>query len=615
MLTATVIRRLESIGQISEEGKVINGLFRLMEEEVLWWEAYSRIYANKGAVTKGINNNTLDGFSQQRIVKLIGKLSNGTYRPEPTRRVYIPKANGKKRPLGIPTGDDKLVQEVVRIILERIYEPVFLNTSHGFRQRRSTHTALHQIERTWNGVKWIVNVDIASFFDSMNHQVLLAILAKKIGDKRFLTLIDSLLKAGYLEDWKFHTTYSGCPQGGICSPILSNIYLNELDAFMVDLIEEFNKGKRRKKNALYDQYCQKIAVIRSQVDKGTKDLSTAKEEITELEKVRKSLTAGDPFDPGYKRLLYCRYADDFVIGLIGSKAEAIAIMEKVKEFLVTKLKLNISETKTHIVHAKDGTGFLGYTIKIYSACKTVRIKRGNRYTLMRSIAERMQLYIPQGRLEKFSTNKKYGNYQTLKALHRGYCLNLSEAEIISIYNAELRGLANYYSLAHSVKSRINKLYHIWKVSLFKTLAAKRKKSVTKVANSLKLQNGDSGIQFQAKGKLHTIKLFRPKTWEIPSVDNNKLDLEPRREVAMLKMSRTELIQRIKANKCEYCSTTTGPFEVHHVRGMKSLKPGKQHWQQVMITRNRKTLVLCVSCHKLLSCGRLPSRKLTDVKDC
>jgi retron-type reverse transcriptase len=165
MLTATVMKRLESLGNLSKEGKPINGLFRLLENELLWFEAYARIYANPGAITKGVNNNTLDGFSSARVTALIERLRQGTYRPKPTRRVYIPKANGKTRPLGLPTGDDKLVQEVVHLLLERIYEPIFSEDSHGFRPARSTHTALHQIDETWDGMRWIVTVDIHSFFD------------------------------------------------------------------------------------------------------------------------------------------------------------------------------------------------------------------------------------------------------------------------------------------------------------------------------------------------------------------------------------------------------------------------------------------------------------------
>ena len=588
MLTETVIRRLGSIGRISKEGKKINGLFRLMENSQLWLEAYARIYTNKGAVTKGINNNTLDGFSIQRIAGLIEKLKSGTYRPTPTRRVYIPKTNGKRRPLGIPTGDDKLVQEVIRIILERICEPIFSKYSHGFRPTHSPHTALTQLDETWNGTKWIVKVDIQSFFDTMNYEILMEILAQKIEDKQFLNLIRNLLKVGYLEDWKFHSTYSGAPQGRICSPILSNIYLTQLDNFMQNLAKEFNQGKKRKKNALYDYYSHKIAVIRKEVDKGTKDLRIAKLEIAQLENVRQKLPAGNPFDPNYTRLHYCRFADDFMIGVIGSKVQAFNIMEQVKQFLTTSLKLNIAQEKSQLVHARKGVKFLGYVVRTHTGRKVIRIKRWLRYTRMKSVSEQLQLHLPQGRLDQFCKEKRYGNYQKLKPKRRGQCHNASKVETILTYNAEIRGIANYFGLAYAVKTKLNKLYFLWKGSLLRTLASQSKKSVRQTAKNLRLDNGDYGIHYEVKGGIREMKLFRLKTWELPKQDNFEVDTQPRTN---LLMGRTELIKRLNASKCEYCQHEEGPFEVHHVRGLKDIKEGKEEWQQQMIARNRKTLVM------------------------
>lgn len=605
MLTATTIRRLESLGNISKGGKKINGLFRLMETETLWLEAYAHIYANKGAITKGVNHNTLDGFSKERVANLIERLRTGAYRPSPSKRVYIPKKNGKQRPLGVQTGDDKLVEEVVRILLERIYEPVFSQYSHGFRPKHSTLTALHQIEQSWDGIKWLVNVDLKSFFDMMNHQKLMEILSRKIEDERFLKLIGSLLKAGYLENWKYHETYSGVPQGAGCSPVMSNLYLNELDSFMETMMTEFNKGKRRGPNPLYNHYTERIHTIRKQVDRGKKDLKTARQEITAIEKIRRTLPSSDPFDPDYKRLRYCRFADDFLIGVTGSKVEAEAVMEKVKNFITTNLKLNLAEEKSNLVHAKKGSKFVGYKVKIYTGRKLLRQKIGPRHTTRRTISGRIQLHIPQGRLEEFCAQRKYGNYQQFKALHRGRFQNNSEVEIISTYNAELRGLANYYTLAQAVKTRMNRLHRLWQLSLFKTLAAKRKSNINKVAESLKLAEGDYGLDYQVKNNTRTLRLFRFKTWEQPLVGKDEVDLQPTAEIAMLTMSRSELIRRLNANKCEYCETDIEPFEVHHVRGLKDIQKGKAPWQKLMIARKRKTMVLCKRCHQLLTWGKLP----------
>ncbi len=218
MLPATVIRRLEALATISQQGKRINGLFRLMLNPIVWHEAYANIYANEGAITKGVDHVTLDGFSEQRVNTIITQLRNGSYRFQPVRRVYIPKKQGKKRPLGISSGDDKLVQEVARMILERIYEPIFEDSSHGFRPGRSPHTALQQIGRVWQSIKWLVDMDIRDYFNTIPHDLLMSLLSKKIEDKRFLRLIQAMLDAGYLEDWTYHTTYSGVPQGSIVTP-------------------------------------------------------------------------------------------------------------------------------------------------------------------------------------------------------------------------------------------------------------------------------------------------------------------------------------------------------------------------------------------------------------
>jgi group II intron reverse transcriptase/maturase len=219
MLPVRVLKRLVAIGKLSQQGKRVKDLFRLMKHPALWLQAYANLHANHGATTKGVDAVTMDGFSRARVVNLIALLTQGRYRFKPSRRVYIPKASGTKtRPLGIPSGDDKLVQEVVRLLLERIYEPVFSADSHGFRRGRSCHTALESIRHTWTGMKWLLEVDIQSFFDTIDHDILIRLPEKKIDDRRFIKLIKAMLKAGYVEQWTYHRTYSGTPQGGVVTP-------------------------------------------------------------------------------------------------------------------------------------------------------------------------------------------------------------------------------------------------------------------------------------------------------------------------------------------------------------------------------------------------------------
>src|SRR5207245_196424 len=394
-------------------GKPINGLFRLLENPILWHEAYANIYANDGAITPGTDITTLDGFSEERVTSIMARLKNGTYRFQPVRRTYVPKKNGKKRPLGISSGDDKLVQEVVRIILERTYEPIFENSSHGFRPGRSPHTALEQIGNQWSAIKWIVDMDIRSYFDTINHELLMALLAKKIEDKRFLHLIQAMLDAGYLEDWTYHATYSGVPQGSICAPILANVYLHELDYFMKTVQEHFQQGKERRPNKVYEHYSRKIRRLRKKYDTlkgkeaGKEQLQKVQRAIKSIQQLRRNYPSRDQFDPGFRRLHYCRFADDFIIGIIGSYADAEAVREEVKRFIQETLKLTIAEEKSHIRHNKEGATFVGYWIKSYSGHRVVKVKAGGRHTTRRTVSERRQFHIPPGKLQNFSSDRRY----------------------------------------------------------------------------------------------------------------------------------------------------------------------------------------------------------------
>jgi RNA-directed DNA polymerase len=606
MLTDTTNRRLEALGILSQQGKRINGLSRLMENPILWKQAYVNIYANSGATTAGVDGSSLDGMSYERLAGLMAAVKSGNYRFKPVRRVLIPKSNGKTRPLGIPTGDDKLVQEVVRMLLVKIYEPIFSDDSHGFRNGRSCHTALMQVKQKWTGMKWIVNMDIKGYFDNIDHEILVDVLAKRIDDKRFLGLIRSMLKAGYMEDWKFHDTFSGTPQGGVVSPILANIYLHELDEFIAGLKAEFKRGSRRAPDREYKRISVAIERLMKRIDayKAIGDMPKVKEakrQLAELYRHRKGLSSSDPMDADYRRLVYVRYADDFLIGIIGTRDEAKSVMQRVTGFISDKLHLEIAAEKSGVVHASDGVRFLGYDVHTYSGNRNVRTVRSGRHTTTRSVSERMQLHIPAEKLRSFCQRKGYGVYDAHASTHRNTLIALSEAEIVQTYNAEMRGIANYYGLANSVSRVLNKLHHLWMMSLWKTLAAKRRSTVTKVARSMKCQGGYALVARGDSG-IHTFPIFNLQDIRKEPITFQSIDLPPKTWV--FTHSRSELIQRIEARKCEYCGTTEGRFQVHHIRKLKDVDKGKYPWQQVMSWRRRKTLVLCVPCHQKLHAGTL-----------
>jgi len=375
--------------------------------------------------------------------------------------------------------------------------------------------------------------------------------------------------------------------------------------------ERFDQGKRRKTNNIYHRYTDKIQRLRKKWDswKGkegkTQEHQAIQEAIQRVEQCRKRLPSGDPFDDGYKRLYYCRYADDYVIGIIGSRADAEEIRQAVKQFIQGTLNLSIAEEKAHICHSKEGVTFLGYWLKTHSGERIVKVKRGPRHTTFKAISERIQLHIPPGKLEKFCTTKRYGTYQATQAIHKKEFTPLSDAEIILAYNGELRGLANYYALAYGVKQRMNKLAYIWQTSLLKTLAHKHQTSVSKIATRLKTNDGYAHI-VRDEHKTRIIRLFRLKDLKPSVSSDHRIDTPP--STYDLTLSRSELIRRLNARKCEYCETIQGPFEVHHIRKLKDVAQGKERWQQMMAARRRKTLVLCRTCHHLLHAGKLPDKE-------
>jgi group II intron reverse transcriptase/maturase len=577
----TVLAVLRERGR---KGLPCDELYRQMFNSQLYLLAYGRIYANEGAMTPGASAETADGMSEAKIEEITEAMRRERYRFSPARRVFIPKKNGKMRPLGLPSWSDKLVGEVVRLLLEAYYEPQFSDRSHGFRKRRGCHTALREIQRTWTGTVWFIEADISDCFGSLDHDVMVRILAEKIRDNRFLRLIGNMLKAGYLEDWQYHQTLSGCPQGGVVSPILSNIYLDKLDKFVEQvLIPQYTKGRLRRINPQYRR-------LNDQRQRARKRGNRAS--ARELLRQMRAVPCGDPMDPGYRRLRYCRYADDELLGFTGPKAEAEQVKGQLAAFLRDELALELSAGKTLITHARDDAArFLGYEITVRRDNSKIT---GGRRMLNGTIALRVPLEVVRAKCAPY---RRRGQPWLRSAL-----VNLSDYDIVRVYGAEYRGVVGYYLLAGDAW-RLHALRWHAETSMLKTLAAKHKSSVTKMAARYKAKiETPYGLRtcFEARVPRDGKKDLVARFGGIPLLRNeNGFIVDP--VPVPVPTPRKELIHRLRMSRCELCERH-GTVAVHQVAKLARLGrpgPGQPAWAAVMASKRRKTLVVCQPCHQAI----------------
>ena len=573
-------------------------LYRYLFSEEMFAVAYQRIYAKQGNMTPGTDGKTIDEMSLERIERLIVSLKDESYQPHPARRVYIPKKNGKKRPLGIPSFEDKLVQEVVRLLLEAIYEGHFEGTSHGFRPHRSCHTALGMIQKSFAGAKWFIEGDIKGFFDNIDHNVLISILRERISDERFLRLIRKFFNAGYVEDWKYNKTYSGTPQGGIISPILANIYLDKFDKYIKEYAAKFRKGDRRSINPEYWRLNNKKNRLKQKLQK-TSDEQMRKNylyEIAQLSKQMLSTPHKDAMDADFRRLQYVRYADDFLISVIGSKSECETIKADITQFMREQLKLELSDEKTLITHAQDKAKFLGYEIFIR---KSDAVKRNRDGVLKRDFNGAVVLTLNSAVIQK-----KLTEYNALEVRNidgkdiwwskpRRYMTPMKPEDILAQYNAEIRGLYNYYSLAANVSKECASFAFIMKMSMFKTLGWKLNTSARKVRQKYQ-KDKDFVIPYNdAKGK-QKYRVFYNEGFK---KRNAQFDVDYDKLPQTMYVPYPSLVERLKDGRGELCGKD-GKVVMHHVRTLTKLK-GNNEWEKLMLQRHRKTLVVCEDCNSMI----------------
>jgi group II intron reverse transcriptase/maturase len=586
---------LDVLRERGRRGQPLERLYRQLFNPQWYLLAYGRLYSNKGSLTPGPDGETADGMSLGKIERIIDALRYERYHFKPVRRVYIPKKNGKKRPLGLPSWSDKLVGEVVRLLLEAYYEPQFSDRSHGYRPHRGCHTALSEVSKKWTGTTWFIESDIADCFGSFDHEIMLSILAEKIHDGRFLRLLRNMLQAGYLEDWVFNATLSGIPQGGVVSPLLSNIYLDKLDTFVERvLIPEYTRGDARAANPEYRRMESQLAYRRQRGDRAA---------AATLRRSMRSIPSVNTTDPGYRRLRYVRYCDDHLLGFTGPKAEAEEIKIRLATFLRDELKLQLSQPKTLITHARTGAArFLSYEIIVQHA--NHKITHGRR-----SVNGTVGLRVPYDVIKaKCAPYLKRG-----KPERRTHMVNDDDFTIVRTFGAEYRGLVEYYLLAGDVW-RLNRLRWVAETSMLKTLAGKHDSTVAKMAGRYRATiDTPYGPRrcFQVSVERIGRKPLVARFGGIP-LRRKKDAILTDRVPAPVTVRRKELITRLQAGRCELCKQP-GAVNVHQVRKLADLqRPGHPQpaWNQLMAKRRRKTLIVCADCHTTIHDGQ-PTTTLTQ----
>ena len=575
------------------------GLYRLLLNPKLHIMAYERLKSKPGNMTPGTKGETLDGYSLDEIERNIQLLRQEKYQPRAVRRTYIPKGKGH-RPLGIPAPRDKIIQECVRLILEAIYEPRFHHNSHGFRPNRSCHTALESMRRNWVGTKWAIKADITACFEAINHNRLLDILRDRIEDDRFINLIRRFLKAGYVENWQYHKSYSGTPQGSVISPILTNIYLNSLDEKLDEICQQYSKGKYRRANAAKVHLMQKRKRLleKGEVDPTMRD--ALKQPIKALNRQILATANAKYNDPSYTRVKFLRYADDVAIGVIGTKSLAQQIVEEIAVFLQQELSLELNRDKTQIYYLPaEAMPCLGYLVKTatprlrrrnmktkgspHNVVQTVKTTTGNIKLLvpLRQVKRKLKRYMYKGRPAKLSG-----------------LVNQSPDQIIYYFNAVIRGWYNYYQLAENV-GRLNYARYVLRYSLAKTLAAKERSTLHKIfrkyGNPITYQKPNGKIVQFFSQPMKQVKRAKQKV--------SNIDQQP---THWPKKTKTRL-----NDDCALCGHS-GRIEMHHVRHIRKRGQHLTGFKLYQAAINRKQIPVCHQCHRDIHNGKYDGTRLSTV---
>jgi group II intron reverse transcriptase/maturase len=603
------LQRLERLRQLNSKGEWVNdALYRLMYKEDLYIVAYERIKSKPGNMTPGTDGETLDGWSLQKTQKIITEMRSEQFQFKPVRTEYIPKFNSNKmRKLGIPSTRDKVVQEVMRMILEAIYDspygPYFRETSHGFRPNRSCHTALREIRGKWAATNWFVEGDIQACFDEIDHHILVGLLRRKIKDERFLNLIWKLLRAGYFDmRGQRQDSLAGTPQGGIVSPILMNVYLHELDNKVEELRQQYTSGKRKRRNPHY----RKLAARKERLARQGK---TKSKEFRQLVQQIRATPSVDTQDPNFIRIKYARYCDDWLIGICGPRTLAEKVKEEIRIFLDKHLHLTLSESKTHITHARSAPAhFLGTLISIGRGGKqrVTKVTNGHKKPMKRrTTGSEVVMKLPVNHLIQRLHNRGFCTTIGDSTTKLGWT-NLDPEQIVSLFNGINRGIQNYYRFVDNTNS-LARIQHILRFSLARTLAAKYKISVKQVFSRFG-RNTTITVKARDGKRDRHVSFYLNSDWTMKrngfKSKDKKVDLV---QMAIRMRSRSKL-----GKPCCICNSSE-QVEMHHVRHIRKMKGRKATgFKAIMSALNRKQIPACKLCHRKIHRGEYDGISLKDL---
>jgi group II intron reverse transcriptase/maturase len=547
--TSNVVKKLDNLRLRAKESPVIDrNLISLLSNPTLLEIAYNNIKSKPGNQTPGITPETLVGMTGEWYTETAELLRSGKFDFKPSRRINIPKAFGGTRPLSIGSPREKIIQEAMRMILEAIYEPNFSDNSHGFRPLRSCHSALKALYTKFQDSQWLIEGDISKCFDSIEHNKLMNLIERKISDRRFTHYINKALKAGYLDLRTYKHNIAGTPQGSIISPMLANIFLHQLDVFIDSLKGNFDKGDKPKRNPIARQYEGKIARAKAKGNmKLVQDLN--------MEARRHSFMYFE--DTNLRRLMYLRYADDWIIGVRGNLKETQEILKIVSDFC-TSIGLTVTQQKTKITNLSTSRAlFLGVEISRSNKIKFSKVKSSSS---TKRLGFKLRMTAPIARIIKKLTDT--GFIVKNEPAPRFLWLHNNHDQIIHLYNSVMREFLNYYSFAHNYSRLVSLLNHVLKQSAAKLLAAKfnlgtRAKVFAKFGQNLTSPKKISFMQANYNGKYLDFKVSKVNPHKIENLQGL--------------YSTSKSIASLYNQTCQSYGSSHR-VKMHHVRKMSDLNP-------------------------------------------